>query len=97
MASTTGPNAASGSTGINYGVSMSTHDEDCGCTEYNELSRRQFIADTAGASGLGMFAAVFPSWLPKVVLAESYDSTRDVIISIFLRGGADGLRIYLKF
>ena len=70
---------------------MSRHEDECGCNEYNELSRRQFITDAAGASGLGMFAAVFPSWLPKVVLAESYVADRDVIVSIFLRGGADGL------
>jgi uncharacterized protein (DUF1501 family) len=76
---------------------MSTHDEDCGCNEYNELSRRQFVADAAGLSGLAMFSAVFPSWLPKVVLAESYDSSRDVIISIFLRGGADGLSLCVPF
>lgn len=76
---------------------MTTHDEDCGCDEYNELSRRQFVADAAGMSGLAMFSAVFPSWLPKVVLAESYDSTRDVIISIFLRGGADGLSLCVPF
>ena len=76
---------------------MSNHDEDCGCEEYNELSRRQFIADAAGASGLGMFAAVFPSWLPKVVLAESYVADRDVIVSIFLRGGADGLSLCVPF
>ena len=76
---------------------MPIHDEDCGCQEYNELSRRQFVADAAGMSGLAMFSAVFPSWLPKVVLAESYDSTRDVIISIFLRGGADGLSLCVPF
>jgi uncharacterized protein (DUF1501 family) len=76
---------------------MSTHDDDCGCQEYNELSRRQFVADAAGMSGLAMFSAVFPSWLPKVVLAESYDSTRDVIISIFLRGGADGLSLCVPY
>ena len=75
---------------------MSTHDEDCGCNEYNELSRRQFLADAAGLSGLGVFA-MFPSWLPKVVLAESYDSTRDVIVSVFLRGGADGLSLCVPF
>jgi uncharacterized protein (DUF1501 family) len=76
---------------------MTTHSDDCGCNEYNELSRRQFITDAAGASGLAMFAASFPSWLPKVVLAESYDSSRDVIISIFLRGGADGLSLCVPF
>jgi uncharacterized protein (DUF1501 family) len=76
---------------------MSRHEDECGCDEYNELSRRQFVADAAGMSGLGMFAAVFPSWLPKVVLAESYVADRDVIVSIFLRGGADGLSLCVPF
>jgi uncharacterized protein (DUF1501 family) len=76
---------------------MHEDDDDCGCSEYNELSRRQFLTDTAGASSMAVIAAAFPSWLPKVVLAESYDSTRDVIISIFLRGGADGLSLCVPF
>src|SRR5258705_3768714 len=73
-------------------------EDDCeGCREYNELSRRQFLVDSAGASSMAVMATAFPSWLPKVVLAESYDSTRDVIISIFLRGGADGLSLCVPF
>jgi uncharacterized protein (DUF1501 family) len=35
---------------------------------------------------------VSPS-VPKVVLAESFSSTRDTIVVIFLRGGADGLSL----
>lgn len=65
-----------------------------GCTEYNELSRRQFVTWSAGAAFL---ATVLPPWLPRVVLAESYASNRDVIISIFMRGGADGLSIVAPF
>jgi len=76
---------------------MHEDDSDCGCSEYNELSRRQFLTDTAGASSAAVIAAAFPSWLPKVVLAESFDSNRDVIISIFLRGGADGLSLCVPF
>jgi uncharacterized protein (DUF1501 family) len=68
------------------------HDADCGCQEYNELSRRQFITGAAGVSA----AAFFPAWLPKVVLAESFAS-RDIMISIFQRGGADGLSICVPF
>ena len=69
------------------------HDEDCGCQEYQELSRRQFLTGVAGISA----AAVFPVWLPKVVLAETYASNRDVIVSIFQRGGADGLSMCVPF
>ncbi len=72
------------------------HDEDCGCREYNELSRRQFIAGSAMV-GATVFSPLFPEWLPRVVLKESEDTTRDVIVSIFLRGGADGLSLCVPF
>jgi len=69
------------------------HDVDCGCQEYNELSRRQFVAAGAGMSAL----AFFPDWLPRISLAKSYAANRDVIVSIFLRGGADGLSLCVPF
>jgi uncharacterized protein (DUF1501 family) len=67
---------------------------DCGCQEYNELSRRNFIV---GAAGAAMLATVLPPWLPKVVLAESASSSRDIIVYIFMRGGADGLSLVAPF
>jgi uncharacterized protein (DUF1501 family) len=67
--------------------------EDRGCSEYNALSRRQFLGGAAMAGA----TAFFPAWLPKVVLAETYASTRDVIVSVFLRGGADGLSLCVPF
>lgn len=69
------------------------HDVDCGCQEYNELSRRQFVAAGAGMSAL----AFFPDWLPRISMAKSYAANRDVIVSIFLRGGADGLSLCAPF
>lgn len=67
---------------------------DTGCQEYNRLSRRGFL----GAAGASMYAVTgFPDWLPKVVLAETYASSRDVIVSVFLRGGADGLSLVVPF
>jgi uncharacterized protein (DUF1501 family) len=69
------------------------HDADCGCQEYNELSRRQFLATSAGVSA----AAFFPAWLPKIVMSKNYASSRDTIVSIFMRGGADGLSICVPF
>ena len=67
--------------------------QDCGCQEYNELSRRQFVA----GAGAVFAAAAFPAWLPRVVLADSYASSRDVIVSVFMRGGADGLSLVVPF
>ena len=70
------------------------HEDDCGCQEYNELSRRQFL--TSAAAGVSA-AAVFPAWLPKIVMSKAYASNRDIIVSVFMRGGADGLSICVPF
>lgn len=71
---------------------MSTHDA-CACNEYNELSRRHFLGTTGGVA----LAALLPTWLPRVAYAEDDCSTRDVIISIYLRGGLDGLSMAPPF
>jgi len=75
---------------------MSAYDEhtDCGCREYNDLSRRNFIVKAAGAA---VFAGVVPDWVPRVVMAGSANSSRDVIVNIFMRGGADGLSLCAPF
>lgn len=57
-----------------------------GCNEYHNLSRRQFI----GVSAATAAAVGAPMWLPRVAYAGT-PTDRDVIITIFLRGGADGL------
>jgi uncharacterized protein (DUF1501 family) len=64
---------------------MSNH----ACSEYRELSRRGFLR---GATAL-MGAALMPAWLPRVAMAAGDPGERDVIVSIYLRGGADGLSI----
>lgn len=74
---------------------MSGHEHtDCGCREYNELSRRNFVV---GAAGAAVFGAILPAWLPKVVLAKSAAGSRDVIVNIFQRGGADGLALVAPY
>jgi uncharacterized protein (DUF1501 family) len=73
------------------------HGADCGCPEYEALSRRQFITDSLAGAGTMGAAAFFPEWLPRVVMAKSEDTERDVIVSIFLRGGADGLTLCVPF
>ncbi len=71
---------------------MSEHQHDSGCDEYNALSRRAFVGAAAGVAAV----AAFPAWLPKVVLAQNAAS-RDIIVSVFLRGGADGLSMVYPF
>ncbi len=62
-----------------------------GCPEYQELSRRNFLA---GVGGVAMAAFTAPAWLPRVAVAKDYRSAqRDVMVSIYLRGACDGLTI----
>jgi uncharacterized protein (DUF1501 family) len=74
------------------------HGGSCGCAEYLELSRRQFMA-ASGLTGLAAAAAAAaPAWLPRVVFAKDYRSTqRDVIISIYQRGASDGLTLCVPY
>jgi uncharacterized protein (DUF1501 family) len=68
------------------------NDHECqACREYVTLSRRGFLQLSAGT----LAALSAPAWLPRVVFAKrgGEDSTRDVIVQIYLRGGADGLTI----
>lgn len=78
---------------------MSEHEHDaCACNEYNELtSRREFMGQAGALSGAAIYAWAHPEWLPKVSFADSFKADRDVIVSIFLRGGADGLTLCVPF
>ncbi len=67
---------------------------DCSCPEYRELSRRGFLKAAGGAT---LAAVSAPAWLPRVALAVEDCSTRDVIVSIYLRGGADGFSLCVPF
>ncbi len=60
---------------------------DCGCNEYNSVSRRSFVR----WGGAAAVAALSPGWVPRVAWAQSAATDRDIIVSVFLRGGADGL------
>ena len=60
-----------------------------GCEEYNQLSRRQFLSNSAKVAAI----ATLPAWLPKIAFASHYSSNRDILVSIYLRGGADGLTL----
>ncbi len=72
-------------------------DECRGCREYDQLSRqltrRNFVGMGAGLAA----AAAVPAWLPRVVLADSENSSRDVLVAIFMRGGADSLSLCVPY
>ncbi len=63
------------------------------CQEYNQLSRRQFVLWSGAATAA---AVTMPAWMPRVVFARDF-VTRDVIVSIFLRGAADGLTLCVPY
>lgn len=69
------------------------------CAEFNHLSRRQFMQTSAGAGiSLTALAASAPAWLPRVSLASSHRSgMRDVMISLYLRGGIDGMSALVPY
>ncbi|MGQ0647487.1 MAG: DUF1501 domain-containing protein [Gemmatimonadaceae bacterium] len=70
------------------------HSQECiGCGEYQELSRRGFVT----MAGLNVAALALPGWMPQVTFAASEDTSRDVIVSVFMRGGADGLTLVAPF
>jgi uncharacterized protein (DUF1501 family) len=73
-------------------MSSHTHCFDHACDEYRAISRRDFVKrSTATAVALSV-----PAWLPRVTYAQTA-SDRDVLVSIFLRGGADGLTLVPPF
>jgi uncharacterized protein (DUF1501 family) len=67
-------------------------DECNACDEYRQLSRREFVSRTTATA----VALSVPAWLPRVTYAQT-EADRDILVSIFLRGGADGLTLVPPF
>lgn len=59
------------------------------CDDYKFAERRALMRTAGRLCALGALSA--PAWWPKMSFASEDDSSRDLIIQIFLRGGADGL------
>lgn len=75
-------------------MSRTTSNDDCqACDEYRELSRREFVSRTTATA----VALSVPAWLPRVTYAQAENLDRDVLVSIFLRGGSDGLTLVPPF
>jgi len=64
--------------------------KDFGCAEYNDLSRRQFLV---GTGKFALAAGAITSLLPTVAMAQSGTTNRDTVLSVYLRGGCDGLSL----
>lgn len=60
----------------------------------SRLTRRQFLKGGTLATGLMAAYASLPAWMPRLAFAQPYDEPRgDVLIVVFLRGGADALNM----
>jgi uncharacterized protein (DUF1501 family) len=64
------------------------------CSEYQSLSRRGFLRSSAAATSA---LAIAPAWLPRIALAQDHDGSRDVLVSIYLRGGIDGMNMCVPY
>ncbi|MBS1715725.1 MAG: DUF1501 domain-containing protein [Armatimonadetes bacterium] len=72
---------------------MTNDIERFACPEYRSVSRRSFLG---GATMATMAAGLGYAWLPRVAFAESA-SQRDLLVSVFLRGGADGCTLCVPY
>ncbi|MBL8134029.1 MAG: DUF1501 domain-containing protein [Anaerolineae bacterium] len=58
------------------------------------LSRRQMLRSAAAMAGAAAAQRALPAWMPRYAFAPHQQGTRgDVLVSIFLRGGADSLNM----
>jgi uncharacterized protein (DUF1501 family) len=58
------------------------------------ISRREMIRRSVALSALASAQIAWPQWMPRLAFAPPHRAPRgDVLICVFLRGGADGLNI----
>ena len=62
----------------------------------SNLSRRSLLKTGTSFGPYGIAQALWPSWLPRVAFARN-GVDGDVIVCVFLRGGADGLNMVVPF
>ncbi len=58
------------------------------------MNRRKFLGSSAAGAAV---LATAPAWLPRVSYGSSTGPSRDTLVVIFLRGGADGLNLVTPF
>ena len=58
------------------------------------LTRRKFLRQSGLLAGVSGAMAALPGWLPRLAFAPRYENPPgDVLVCVFLRGGADGLNM----
>ncbi len=64
------------------------------CSHCKTLSRREMLQNSAALATLGTAHAALPAWMPRLAFSPKHQAPRgDVLVSIFLRGGADALNM----
>ncbi|NJL92875.1 MAG: DUF1501 domain-containing protein [Anaerolineae bacterium] len=64
----------------------------------NAFSRREFLHRSGFVASLAMVQASLPRWMPRLAFAPRYQSARgDVLVCVFLRGGADALNMIVPY
>jgi len=59
-----------------------------------KITRRRFLRDSGLLTGVVASQLALPTWMPRLAFAQPYNDPKgDVLISIFLRGGADALNM----
>jgi uncharacterized protein (DUF1501 family) len=62
------------------------------------MTRRSFLKMSATATALASAYATLPTWMPRLAFAQPYNNPKgDILISIFLRGGADALNMVVPY
>lgn len=73
---------------------LQSQTHECDCPTHRQQSRREMLRHSAMMGGLAAAYATLPGWMPRMAFAPKYQNPAgDVLVSVFLRGGADMLNI----
>lgn len=62
----------------------------------HSLTRRSFVKASATVAAAATLRSLWPSWMPRLAFA-SEGVSGDVLVCVFLRGGADGLNMIVPY
>ncbi|MEO8613225.1 MAG: DUF1501 domain-containing protein [Chloroflexota bacterium] len=63
-----------------------------------KISRRDMLRNSSAVLGAAAAGAVLPAWMPRLAFAPVNSAPRgDVLVSVFLRGGADTLNVVVPY
>jgi uncharacterized protein (DUF1501 family) len=63
------------------------------------ITRRSFMDMVGKAGVIGLSRSLFPAWMPRMAFrgTERVDARGDVLVTIFQRGGMDGLSVVIPY